>query len=449
MPDNDLKTILLRRFVAGSAWTTVGKLGAGIAVLGVNFTLARLLTPEAFGVYFLSLSVVLVAAVAAQFGMARAVVRLVAEDIGANRRAQVRGTVFTAHALVLILAASLGAVFYLGLGKWLANTVFEAPLMAGLVGLIAVWTVLVAYQNTLAETFRGFHDIRSTVLFGGQGVGLVSPLLTLVGLILLWLVWRRADLADVVSIAVAATAVSIGVGIAALRRRLRDYPPTTSIAVGALLALGWPLWLSTLLILTFTQADLWVLGALRGEADVAVYGAAAQLAALMALPFVIVHAATPASIAELYVQGKRRQLETLLRVSTLFATLPAAVLLLVFMLFGAEIMSLLYGEYYAAGAGILAILAGGHFMSIWTGPSGIAMMMTGHQATMMIITLLTSAATLGLAILVGRSYGAVGIAWVFAVGFSVQNLLMWVAARVKMGIWTHVSLARLWALARA
>ncbi|MEA1866831.1 MAG: oligosaccharide flippase family protein [Thermodesulfobacteriota bacterium] len=76
---------LNRRLLYGGAWAFAGKIITVISSLAVNFLLARLLTPEEMGAYFLTFSLVSVAAMIAQLGLSQTVVRLVAESIGTGQ----------------------------------------------------------------------------------------------------------------------------------------------------------------------------------------------------------------------------------------------------------------------------------------------------------------------------------------------------------------------------
>ena len=63
-----------QKLVRGGAWALTGKILAALSGLGVNALLARLLTPEEMGVYFLTLSLVTIASLFAQMGMTQTVV---------------------------------------------------------------------------------------------------------------------------------------------------------------------------------------------------------------------------------------------------------------------------------------------------------------------------------------------------------------------------------------
>jgi O-antigen/teichoic acid export membrane protein len=63
--------------------------------------------------------------------------------------------------------------------------------------------------------------------------------------------------------------------------------------------------------------------------------------------------------------------------------------------------------------------------------------MTGHQRTMMTITLITGACSLTAEVLLAPRYGITGVACATCAAQIAQNLLQLVYARARVGIWTH------------
>jgi O-antigen/teichoic acid export membrane protein len=101
-------------------------------------------------------------------------------------------------------------------------------------------------------------------------------------------------------------------------------------------------------------------------------------------------------------------------------------------------MTLVYGAGYAAGAEVLAILSVARLFAVATGSSGVAMTMTGHQKTMMYITLSTGVLSLGLELAMVKPFGIVGVAVATCIAQILQNLLQLFYTKKRLGIWTHV-----------
>jgi O-antigen/teichoic acid export membrane protein len=88
---------------------------------------------------------------------------------------------------------------------------------------------------------------------------------------------------------------------------------------------------------------------------------------------------------------------------------------------------------------ILLILSAAKLVAVWSGSCGLVLQFTGHQASMLRVSLLTSPLFFVLAIFATMRYGPVGVAAAAALTTSLQNVIMVLLAKRKTGMWTHVS----------
>ena len=430
---------LNRRLFSGGAWAFAGKIITVISSLAVNFLLARLLTPEEMGAYFLTFSLVSVAAMIAQLGLSQTVVRLVAESVstGQPRRAAAAiRIVFRFGAIGSLLIAGFLA---LGIGAWIARVVFDSVIMAGVILFASLWVVVMTCQNLLAESFRGFHDIRLATIFGGLVTSVLSTLLFGV----LWAWQGRGSLSQVIVLSLVAGSTSALVAGVLLHRRIKPLQGQDSSTLYGrdVLRIAWPLLVTNFLVFALTESDLWILGVFRSQEEVAIYGAARRLVLLVTVSLFIVNAVVPPLIAEMYAHGKKRELEQILRITATIAGIPAFGIVLVFILFSGPILGLVYGEFYRAGSSVLMLLSLGQLINVWAGSCGLTLIMTGHQATLMWVTALCGLVAVCGSLLLVQRYGPVGVAGAAAFAMALQNVLMLLAAKKKTGIWTHVKIS--------
>src|SRR5918997_5059970 len=198
--------LLKRRLLSGGAWAFGGKILVALTGLISSALLARLLTPQALGAYFLAYSILSVGATVGGLGLASTAVRLVAEGMGLNLFGRVRRVISVVLGVGTLGALGVGLA-YLLLGDDLAKTVFNAPALAAITGLVAGWIMVGTVQGLLGETFRGFHDVRLATILGGQTTGGqttgAATLALLTGsLFLLWLVNGQGTLATVLLLAI-------------------------------------------------------------------------------------------------------------------------------------------------------------------------------------------------------------------------------------------------------
>lgn len=421
-----------------------GTVQKGVFGIAASFFLARLLRPEELGAYFLVFSLVGIAAAVAQLGLHRVVVRFVAESMAvgqAGRAKQVLRLVFLHGTLGALLAAVLLAG---GLGSWFAQHVFHSGAMQGVMGLAALWVVAMTLQTLIAESFRGFHDIRLAVLFGGLSTSSLSVVL----LSLVWWWLSRASLDQVVVLLLGATAVSVLLGGVLLRRRSAVLGDRGAVTARELRTAALPIWLSSLMFLVVAELGIWIVGGGRTTEEAALFGAAVRLAAFLAMPLSVVNAVVPPIIAELYTQRRRTELEEVLRSGATLAALPSLLLLVFLALFSEPVLGIIYGDYYRQAGVILMLLCVGQLANVWSGSCGFALMMTGNQTILLWIVLLHGILTALGGFLVVGSFGGQGVACVVALALALRSLLMVLAVRIKTGIWTHAGLNPLKAFRR-
>jgi O-antigen/teichoic acid export membrane protein len=119
---------------------------------------------------------------------------------------------------------------------------------------------------------------------------------------------------------------------------------------------------------------------------------------------------------------------------------PALTVLCSFVIFGRFVLGTVFGDFYRTGALPLAILSIGAMVAVATGSCGMALIMTGHQRTVMKTSLFSGVVTTAGAFAAAGPFGATGVAVVAAAGNITQNMLQLVACRWKLGLRTHVSL---------
>ena len=123
------------------------------------------------------------------------------------------------------------------------------------------------------------------------------------------------------------------------------------------------------------------------------------------------------------------------------AGVPSLLFLMVFILLGGPILGLVYSKpiYHGTTAVlVLVILSAAKLIAVWSGSCGLVLQFTGHQTSMLRVSLLTSPLFFVVAILATQRYGSVGVACAAALTTSLQNVIMVLVAKRKTGMWTHV-----------
>jgi O-antigen/teichoic acid export membrane protein len=444
-------SFLRRRILSGSAWASGGRIGGAMVGIVTNGLLARLLSPQELGAYFLALSIVSLGAVVGSLGLPKTVVRLVAENMGVNRSGRARRVIYTVLGLGVFgtLAASL--TYLLVIGDLIGKYLFHSSLLVGVTGLTAGWIAIAIVQEITAETFRGFHDIRWATLLGGLATGgksggLIMRILLLGILGLLLVKSGKVDLHTVMLVSIGSGSMSVLLSIWLLYGKVSslDSQVTEEEPVGPKEVLddAIPFLAIALTAFVLLSSDIWILGALGSEEEVAVYGAASKLVTFVVMPLLIVNLVLPPIVAEMYAQGKTAGLERTLRTFSTLAGVPSLLVLTVFMLLGGQILGLVYSKpIYQSDTAVLVllILSAAKLVAVWSGSCGLVLQFTGHQTSMLRVSLLTCPLFFVVAILATQRYGPVGVACAAALTTTLQNVIMVYLAKWKTGMWTHVS----------
>jgi len=329
-----------QRFIRGGIWAFLAQ--ATVLPLGLisNGLLARILSPDELGVYFVAISLASTGAIIAQFGTSKSVVRLVAENVD---RSLVAGQAVKMVLIVggigsVVVAASLSA----GLGEVLSRVVFESENLHSAIGLVGVLVIAITWRNLVSQSLRGFHDILMAELSGR----VISSSLFVCAFAYLWAAGVDADLSTVLSIVIGGIVISVLVGVVGLAVKIGEWPSEDEPKIREILSISKPLWVSTIFLSLSTIGPLWIIGALGNDSNVAIFGACSRLVTLVLLPLVIANQVTPPMIVELYTRRDLQQLEQLLRSSATLAGIPAFVVLLIFIVFSGDILAVIYGDYH-------------------------------------------------------------------------------------------------------
>ena len=178
-----------------------------------------------------------------------------------------------------------------------------------------------------------------------------------------------------------------------------------------------------------TQADLLVVGALLTKSDTGLYGAASQLATLVAFGASAVMVIAQPMIADLFA---RKEIDALRRVSmqiiklTLLASLPV---FLVVVVFGRNLLHL-YGQPFMEAYPVLVVLAIAQLIAAVVGMLlGYLFTMTSHQHLATRIIGFSAALNIALTLYLTPRYGIIGTASATAIATLSRSVALALSAR--------------------
>ncbi len=210
------------------------------------------------------------------------------------------------------------------------------------------------------------------------------------------------------------------------KRRIGSLFDTTLVDVRVLLAFSIPLVVTQIFYFSIRSVDVLLLGLIQSPEAAGLYSPVMRLAesatkVLSAFPLLFVPVATA------YVARKQTAALHDLYVSvTKWAYLIGFPLILVMVVSPGPVLGLLFGEEYAGLGSVARILAVGYWVVLVTGLNGVTLSAIGAIKDMAVASAIGLGLTLGIGVVLVRSFGPVGaattntIAYIFAnVAFSV------------------------------
>ncbi len=427
----------LRGLLQGSPWwelilrsgtvLLVRVAGAGLG-FAFNVALARVLGADGLGIYHLSLTFALIASVVGRMGMDAAMLKF-----GATSHAAADGRRLAAvHRMGMgtaLLGCGIVAASTFAAADWLATAVYADPAIAQPLRLMSLALVPFALLNLYGELLKaGQHQALSS-LVQGAAVPTVSLLLLLV------FAGRLRDAGNAAAIYLAATVLVCAASHVLWRRSLPPVDPATkgSIRFRELFGTAMPMYGSAMADVVMTFSDVLILGMFVTAGEVGIYTAASRTALLTRFLLLANSSVAAPRFAALHAARDSEGVARLAVRSTLLTTVSSVPLLLMFIVFPAQILSL-FGPQFEAGAQVLIVLTLGQFVNAATGPVGYLLNMSGYHRIEGRIAVAGALITVGLCFALIPLWGILGAAAANAIATAACNLLRVYFAKSRLGI---------------
>lgn len=421
--------------IKGGFWAFASKIGNTLIVFLLNIAFSRILSPADLGNYYLVQSMLALFINIALFGIPGAIIKIIGESIGQENFGKAKQAIFKSILFTLASSFVIAIIVFSGAGVWIADKVFHSINIQHIIDFVTFLTIIFALQTLLVEILRGLQDIRSASIFEGLFGNIVF---FIVIILFQWLKKVSISIRELFGFMIIANIISLSIsGFILSKKILLIQVKNTTVKIGEIIRLSWPIWVTGMTYYILTKADIWILGIYEVPETVAIYGLSLKLVGLITMPLLIVNATITPKISELFTQGAKPKLENLLQNATTIAGIPSIILLFGYFILGSKILVLLYGSYYKGGSIILIILGVGQLINALAGPCGLVLMQTGFQKTLMLITIISGVSTIFLSIFLTIKWGAVGIAISTTLGQLLQNSFMLFYSRRLVGISTN------------
>ena len=415
----------LARRAAGTAFL-IRIVSAALAYL-TQIALARWMGSFEFGIYVYVWTWVMVLGGAVDLGLASSAQRFIPNYAGNGATAQLRG--------------------FLSGSRWLA---FGIAVVLSLIGLVAVrllapwlddYTIVPLTIACLILPMYGILHVQDGIArsYNWVNLALVPPYLIRQMLLLAllggaYLLGYQTD----ATTGIAAAAISIWITalgqMVFLNRKLAAAIGKGSkvYEVGRWVAISLPMFMVDGLYLLLMYVDVLMLKHFRSPEEIAVYYAAAKTLALVAFVYFAVVAASSHKFAEYFAAGDRPRLAASLADSIGWTFWPSLAATIVILACGWPLLRL-FGEQYVQGYSLMFVLAIGFLARAAIGPGERFLNMLGEQKICAAIVAAAFAVNLGVGLLLIPAFGGMGAAISTSAAFIVESLLIFVAAKTRLG----------------
>ncbi len=367
---------LRARLVRGAVGSFALKVANTLLNLVTGILLARLLGTEGYGVYAFAIALITILTVPSQFGLPTMVIRQVAAYRIQQKWSLLCGLLRRTNQVVLIL--SLMTMMVSGAVVWLQASHLN-KLSSTTFGWALCLIPLLALGALRSAALVGLHQ----VILGQIPELLIRPvfLLVLMGGTYLGLGPVAATSYWTMAMNVIATAIAFALGTWWLWVRLPEFVKQSGPAYQTRewLRSAFPLFLVGGMMIINNQANIVVLGLLRTAEEVGNFRVAVTGASLVAFTLTAVNSILAPTVSQLYTQNDPVRLQRIVTLSarvTLLSSLPVALILV---LFGKQLIAIMFGPEFAPTYPALAILCVGQLVNASMGSVGVLLNMTGHE----------------------------------------------------------------------
>jgi O-antigen/teichoic acid export membrane protein len=398
---------VIGNFAKGAGISAIGRLvGRGFGYLG-QVILARILLPDAYGLFALGWTLFRLVSIVSPLGLDNGIIRF-GSRYWKKDHAAFRGVFIASLLGALVFSVLIGASLYVS-SPWLAVTLFHKPVLEKIFMGFAVMLPLA----TLLRVLVAASSVSQRMFCGSMAEDIIQPFVQIIGFFSL-LNWF-----DPIVAAVLATGLSFAVAlIAACICAWRQIPHLVS-ALPRSYTDSVPLFrysLASVAAVTFGVLNIWgdrlIVGYYRPEGDLGIYQSASLIAVFLVVALSGVKAIMAPVAARLYEDRQYGALNELIKTIGKWIMMLSFPFVLVVIFAPDEILWFILGSEYKAGASLLVVLIFAQLVYVVFGVADQILLMTGHHKDWLLISAGTFFVSLALNLIFVPRYGLLGAAFV-------------------------------------
>lgn len=417
-----LRTELSRAFT-GLAFITIFQLAASLAV---SVLLARTLGTGDFGAFSFILSIVSLLALPAYIGLPPLLSREVAIHDSRDNWAYIKGLTRWSKTLILTIALPITLMTLL-VASLKANWTVDDKWTLLTIGALCI--PILGIINSEKAVFLGLRR----VTLGNIPDMIVRPTVLLFSISAL-ILFEKLNLISALFSYVIALTSCFALSLALLRAiRPANYKNLQTLNHNK----RWIRSLtpfSAIVLVSYLNTELFIplLGLFNTDEQVAFFRVALTLALVVSLPLTLVESVIHPHVSRLYLHRNGYQLKRLIFLSGISSFLLSLPLVIIFAIFGNDLISLLYGSGFEGAYLPMLLLSVGLSIMNLIGPSMLLLHATEFEHDAFIVSLVSLFIIVTLSLIVIPAYGALGAAIIFALGKLLRAISFRICAQYRL-----------------
>jgi O-antigen/teichoic acid export membrane protein len=406
---------------------TVGAKGGAIAfvlkilaaALGFfnQILLARLLGAGGMGEVILAVTVVRISAQIAKFGMEETVMKFIPLYIEQKDAPRLKGTIVFAVKFCLLFSIVF-MLFVLLFSKVISVNIFHSEGLLKIMPIVVIAIPAWVIRDVISGILRGHKDALRSLI----PENLVSPFFRIV--IFLILILNGISTLYAIIAFVSGEILAVLVSLKFLHNKIKGLRQIERRCDNRkVLDVAYTIIFTSMSVLLYTQADIWILGMFTSTETVGVYGVVVKIVLLVYFPMMAFAVIIPSLISSIHASGTLDELRKMVNESTRWILSMAMPIILILMLEGKYILKYIYGAEFVAGYVPLLILTIGQLIKACAGLIGVILQMTGEHKIYMKINIIGGIINIILNIVLIPRFGMIGAAIATAFCLSMIDII--------------------------
>ncbi len=366
--------------------------------------LTRFLSPEEFGTFVLAQTVINVSLIFVLLGMHKALDRFIPFYNSSGNRGKIKTLIYSIVKWSLFLSIIIGSIFLLS-SEYISISIFKKQMLIPVFKIMILSIPMLALIQIIVFSFIGFKELRYQVYIQKFIFPLFQIIFAIIvfilGFKLLGWVW-----AYIISLAL----TSFFAFIFLKKHILNSLSNVSSEKINfkEIISYSWPLSVNSILILLTGQISILFLGYFRNSAEVGVFRIYMYLTFFISLVMSSFAQIYKPVISELIAQKELNEVRNIYKRISKWIFLINALGFMIILLFGVEIVKILFTDKYLLAPLALFILAGGKFINSCFGPEGMTLEAFGNTKLSMLNSLIILWINFILSYMLIPRYGLIG-----------------------------------------